>query len=135
MKRKATIGQAELRVLRYISENHPISVREVAKHFSRTTGEARTTILTVMDRLRRKGHLTRKKEEGVWHYSPKVGTTDLMKFLVGEFVQRTLHDSLSPFMAYLAQDAKLSNEEIAELKRTVRLLKARKRSESDDNRH
>jgi predicted transcriptional regulator len=130
MKRTTTVGQAELRVLKYIAENHPISAPDVAAFFLRTTGEARTTVLTMMERLRRKGYLTRKKEEGRWQYSPKVGTADLMKSLVGEFVERTLHDSLSPFMAYLVHDATLSDQELAELKKTVQLLEARKRKGS-----
>ena len=124
-RRKATIGQAELRVLKYVTDHHPISVGDAARHFSRTTGEARTTVLTVMERLRRKGYLTRKKVDNVWCYWPKLAAAELMKQLVGEFVQGTLHDSLSPFMAYLVQDAQLSDEEIAELKRVVRLLEAR----------
>ena len=133
MKRTATVGQAELRVLKYIAENHPISARDVAAFFLRTTGEARTTVLTMMERLRRKGYLTRKKEEGRWRYAPKVGTADLMKSLVGDFVERTLHDSLSPFMAYLVHDATVSDQELAELKQTVQLLEARKRRGPHDN--
>jgi predicted transcriptional regulator len=133
MKRTATIGNAELRVLKYIAENHPISARDVATFFLRSTGEARTTVITVMERLRRKGYLTRKKEDGCWRYSPKLGTADVLKSLVGEFVERTLHDSLSPFMAYLVHDATLSDQELAELKRTVQLLEARKRSPRNDD--
>ncbi len=135
MNRKPTIGQAELRILEYVTEHHPLSVREAATHFARTTGEARTTVLTVMERLRQKGYLTRKKEEGVWHYRPRLETADLMKSLVREFVQGTLRDSLSPFMVYLAQDAKISDAELAQLKQTVRSLEARKRSQSHDDEH
>ena len=80
-----------------------------------------------MERLRKKGYLTRKKDQGVWRYSTKLGTAELRKSLVRDFVERTLGDSLSPFMAYLAQDAELTEEELAQLKQTVRSLEARRR--------
>ena len=125
--KKTTVGRAELRVLEYVSEHRPVSVGEVARHFARTAGTARTTVLTVMERLRKKGYLTRKKDQGVWRYSTKLGTAELRKSLVRDFVERTLGDSLSPFMAYLAQDAELTEQELAQLKQTVRSLEARRR--------
>ena len=50
-KSESSIGQEELAVLQYVQDNFPITVREVSDHFSEF-GKARTTILTVMERLR-----------------------------------------------------------------------------------
>ncbi len=58
------LGRLELEVLQYIADHHPISVREVAAHFAETSGQARTTLLTVMERLRAKGYLKRRKAAG-----------------------------------------------------------------------
>ncbi len=58
------LGRLELDVLQYIADHHPISVREVAAHFAATSGQARTTLLTVMERLRAKGYLKRRKAAG-----------------------------------------------------------------------
>ena len=38
------LGHLELDVLQYVSDHHPISVREVATHFAETSGQARTTV-------------------------------------------------------------------------------------------
>ena len=52
MPPKEALGPLELDVLQYVSDRHPISVREVAEYFAETTGRARTTLLTTMERLR-----------------------------------------------------------------------------------
>lgn len=118
------IGRAEMEVLRYITDHHPVTVRQVADHISQTKGHVRTTVLNVMERLREKGYLARKKTGGIFHYSPRLPKEELLRSLVGDFVTRTLGGSLSPFVAYLTQEAKLSREELEELRDLVRSLDA-----------
>ena len=43
------------------------SVAQAAQYFGATQGLARTTILSVMERLREKGYLVREKRDGVVH--------------------------------------------------------------------
>jgi predicted transcriptional regulator len=110
------IGRAEMDVLRYIADHHPASVREVAGHISATKGHVRTTVLNVMERLRKKGYLIRRKSNGVFQYSPSRPRAELLRSLVREFVDRTLGGSLSPFVAYLTDEGRLSDNELAELR-------------------
>jgi predicted transcriptional regulator len=121
-KPKPNVSPAELEILHYISEHHPITVREVAEYFAEAHGRARTTVLTLMERLRKKGYLTRSEAEGVNQYSPSVSRAELMSHLVSDFVEKALRGSLSPFMAYLGTEAELSDDELAELKRLVEQL-------------
>jgi predicted transcriptional regulator len=120
---KAAIGSLEIVVLRYIGDHYPIKVAEVAEHVAETTGQARTTVLTVMDRLRRKGYLTRKKVGGVYRYSPKIPKQDLLRGLVKHFVDTTLGGSVSPFVAFLAESGPISEDDLDLLKRLVRDMK------------
>jgi predicted transcriptional regulator len=126
MARRAGIGQAEMEVLRYVAEHRPVTVREVAEHLAETKGQTRTTALNVMERLRKKGHLVRRKVEGVYSYSPAVPRQQLLQGLVRDFVQQMLGGSIEPFMAYLAQDARLTEAELEELRRLVEGLDIRK---------
>lgn len=120
MKKPAQkIGRVELAILQYVVENHPVTVREVADHMADTTGQARTTVLTLMERLRTKKLLTRRKSKGVNRYSPKVTKNELMNTLVNDFVDGVLGGSVSPFLAYLTDNAKLDEKEIDELRRLV----------------
>ena len=122
MNEKITIGRAELEILHYIHDHHPITVRQVAEQFGEGRGLVRTTVLNVMERLRKKGCLVRKQEAGIFQYSPRQAKADLLRRLVREFVDKSLGGSLSPFVAYLADEARLTPGEINELKQVVREL-------------
>lgn len=124
MKEKPSLGEQELETLRFVSEHSPISVGDVVLGFGKPRGLARTTILTVMERLRTKGYLSRRMVNGVYRYTAKVKQDDLMKGLVSDFVERSLGGSLSPFVTYLADTGRLSVTEIAELRRMVESLEA-----------
>ena len=119
------LGQVQLQVLQYIADHCPIRVSDVAEHFAQTDGKARTTILTVMEKLRIKGYLTRNKHDGAYHYSPRQAKSDVLASVVQRFVQETLGGSLSPFIAYLAESKDLSSAELAKLKSLVRDLEKR----------
>ncbi len=116
------IGRAEMDVLRYVTDHHPVTVRQVADHVSETKGHVRTTVLNVMERLRQKGYLVRRRTNGVFQYSPRLAREELLRSLVRDFVVRALGGSLSPFVAYLAQEAKLTPEEVSELRALVQNL-------------
>lgn len=120
------LGRAELAILRYVVENHPITVGEVAKHMANTTGQARTTVLTFMERLRNRGLLTRRKSQGVNRYSPKVTKKELMNSLVADFVDVVLDGSVSPFFAYLSDSSKMDDAELQELEALIKKLPAKK---------
>lgn len=119
MMKPALLGEQELEVLRYVTDHAPITVRDVAAQFGARRGLARTTILTVMERLRKKGFLTRRKDDGAFQYVPAQAKTELLQNLVQDFVEKTLGGSVSPFVAYLADAKGLSADEITELRRIV----------------
>lgn len=119
MMKPPNLGEQELEVLRYVTDHAPISVREVAEQFGEPRGLARTTILTVMERLRKKSFLTRVRQDSAFQYSPAIAKQDLMQNLVHDFVERTLGGSLSPFVAYLAESGRLSDDELSDLRKIV----------------
>jgi len=113
------LGDQELQVLQFVTDNAPITVREAVERFGEPRGLARTTILTVMERLRKKNYLTRRPQDGAFVYSPALAKTELMQNLVENFVEKTLGGSLTPFVAYLADAKGLSEAQIAELRKLV----------------
>jgi predicted transcriptional regulator len=126
MVQRPRLGAGQLEVLRYIQDHHPATVRQVAEHLQATRGLTRTTALNVMERLREKGYLQRELVQGVYHYSPAQTKAQLMKGLVRNFVQQTLGGSIEPFVAYLADEARLSDEEVARLRERLRALEERR---------
>jgi len=121
------LGKTELDILRYIADHHPISVGELADHVAATSGQARTTVLTTMERLRRKGYLRRKKVQGVYRYWPKIAKEELLRQLVGTFVETALGGSVAPFVAFLAHSGPLSEGEMASLRQLVRELESKRK--------
>jgi predicted transcriptional regulator len=127
MPPRAGLGRAELETLQYIQDHHPITVRELADYVAETHGHTRTTALNVMERLRRKGHLTREKVGGVYQYSPSQPKPQLLRSLVRDFVNGALGGSVEPFVAYLGQEAQLTDAQVEELRQVVDDLEERKR--------
>ena len=126
MKKIPSLGEQEMDLLKYISENSPISVRDMATHFERERNLARTTVLTVMERLRKKGFLIRAKIDGVFKYSAKFSTGDVLSSKVSEFIEKTLGGSLSPLFSYFLSSGDLTEDEMAQLKDLAARLEPKK---------
>ncbi|MCB0370675.1 MAG: BlaI/MecI/CopY family transcriptional regulator [Bdellovibrionales bacterium] len=127
MKKMPSLGEQEIEVLRYISEKGELSVREVASFFEKEQGLARTTVLTVMERLRNKGYLSRTKKNGLFVYFEKIQAESVIKSRVHEFVEKTLGGSFSPLLKYFAENKKMSKEELDQLKELLNSFNGEKK--------
>ena len=125
--RRKTIGDQELALLQYIGENEPASVGEVAAGFGEPRGLARSTILTMMERLRSKAYLQREQADGVYRYQTTAEQQDVVQGAVATFVEKTLQGSVSPFVAWMAEKAEVSDDELAELEALVSRLQSQRR--------
>lgn len=121
-----SLGDREAAVLRFIAERAPVPAREVIEKFAAEQDLARTTILTKMERLRKKGYLTRRRRQGVFYYSPRLPQAEVQEGLVRHFVERTLGGSVSSVVAYLAGIDEISDEDLTELQRLAQELKAKR---------
>src|SRR6476661_4033660 len=114
-----TIGEQELTLLRHIADRGTVTVAETVDEFGANRGLARSTVLTMMERLRKKGYLARRMADGVFRYRALSSSADLMKDAVQRFVERNLDGSVSPFLAYLSETEELSEQEKQDLERIV----------------
>ncbi|URL57684.1 BlaI/MecI/CopY family transcriptional regulator [Luteibacter flocculans] len=124
---KKTIGDQELALLQYITDTPKRSVAEVWAGFGEARGLARSTVLTMMERLRAKGYLTRRKIDGSFRYSATNGTGEVMTGAVARFVEKTLQGSVSPFVAWMSERGQVSDTELAELEALVGTLQSRRK--------
>lgn len=124
-----TIGDQELSLLRHIADHGPMTVGDAAASFGASRGLARSTVLTMMERLRRKGSLSRKMTDGVFRYRALASSAELLKGAVHRFVERSLDGSVSPFLAYLSEVRELSEQERQELERVLARLDAARRGD------
>ena len=131
---RKNLTRPEMEILRYVIENAPTPARDIAEHMASQRGHARTTTLTVLERLRNKGYVDRSDDDGVFRYSPAAPRDEMQRSLVSDFVEIALGGSITPFAAYLSKRADMSEEELEDLKKMIAELDARsdsrKRSDS-----
>ncbi len=125
MSRTLPTGSQELALLRWIAEHGPIGVGRVVEAFGVEHGLARSTVLTVMERLRRKGHLGRRRVDGVYVYASNLDHAGVLRGAVGQFIDRALQGSVSPIAAWLAERGEVTEDELRQLRRAVRALRTK----------
>lgn len=102
------LGDLELQVMEVLwSTDHAMSVREVLAELTRDRDLAYTTVMTVLDRLAKKGRVTRELEGRAWFYRPAESRATLMAAemlatLTGNQGQR--HEALQEFATALAPE-------------------------------
>jgi predicted transcriptional regulator len=122
-----SIGDQEMALLQFIAAQGGATVGEVAADFGKARGLARSTVLTMMERLRDKSYLRRKKEEGgVFRYRATANQDKVVQRAISTFVEKTLQGSPSPFVAWLSQRTDASPEDLEELKALVASLESKR---------
>lgn len=124
-----SVGDQELALLQYIGQQGDASVGEAAAGYGEGRGLARSTVLTMMERLRQKGYLKRRRVEGIYRYSPTTDEKDLIHGAVTAFVEKTLQGSVSPFVAWMSKSGEVSDAELAELEALVHKLQSQRRED------
>lgn len=122
-----TIGEQELALLRHIADTGGGTVGEVTDSFGAARQLARSTVLTMMERLRKKGHLSRRMTDGVYRYQARISSAEMTRGVIRRFVEGSLGGSVAPFVAYLADSERLTEAEIEELKAAVARLQSRRK--------
>ncbi|SEM20029.1 Predicted transcriptional regulator [Pseudoxanthomonas sp. GM95] len=125
--RRKSIGDQELALLQYVGEQGDATVGEVAAGFGEARGLARSTVLTMMERLRTKAYLSRKQVDGVYRYVTTAGQDAVVQGAVQSFVEKTLQGSVSPFVAWMSQRSEVSDGELAELEALVAKLQSQRK--------
>jgi len=125
------LGELELTVLKIVWEHQPCNVQEVADLLGERHDYARTTVLTVMQRLHAKRFLKRRKRDGVFRYSTTEERSEVMSRLIGQFVEKVLDGSPAPFVAYLAESNGLTDEQAEKLRAMVQEMQKKPGEEEE----
>jgi len=121
-KKGSNLGELELVVLKTIWEHQPCTVKKIAKILGKRRGCAKTTVLTVMQRLHAKNYLKRRKVGGLFQYSPTEERGKVISKLIGQFLDKVLDGSPAPFVAYLMETEDLSSKQVAALRKIAEEL-------------
>jgi predicted transcriptional regulator len=119
-----SIGEQELALLQHLADVESFTAGEIADGYGKERNLARTTVLTMMERLRKKGYLSRRLVAGVYRYNTIKSSADLLRGLVGRFIEKNLGGSVAPFLAYLNETAPLTNKELRTLEKLIARLES-----------
>lgn len=91
------------------------SGRDVCDALSEEKTIAYTTVVTLMNILVAKGHLTRVPDGRQFRYEPKTSRKRVLAGMVRDFVDRVFAGSPQSLMAHLVDEARLSPDDIRDL--------------------
>ncbi len=83
-----SLGELELEILKVVWQRQPCTVAQVAELMAHRRGYARTTVLTVMQRLKAKGFVKRRKQGGVFQYATTKRQNTVLETLTRRFVEK-----------------------------------------------
>jgi BlaI family transcriptional regulator, penicillinase repressor len=114
------LSEFEIDVLTRFWDRGRLSAPELFREMGESRGVTYSTIKTIIDRLEEKGAIRRVDTQGkTIIYNAAVARERVRKPLVESFVRRLFGDDRKPLFAQLLREEKLSDEEIAYLRRLV----------------
>lgn len=128
-RRKYDLGETELEVLNHVLELGEASVHDVLARINRYRPLAYTTVMTIMRKLERKGYLRHRKDGKAFIYSAAESRSSLRQGLLSKFLKSVFGGSALGLVQTLVTSEELSDEEVEELDRLVRVLKSDRASD------
>lgn len=96
------------------------TVAEIWESISSSRDVARTTILNLVDRLEKRGWLSRQKMGGVFRYRPTVEREKVAAHVAGEFVDAFFSGSASELVMSLLGSHRISHDEVEQLREMLK---------------
>ncbi|MCI8977241.1 BlaI/MecI/CopY family transcriptional regulator [bacterium 1xD8-48] len=116
MDKKITVSDAEWTVLEVLwSAGKPLNATDIRNGLGESRRWERTTVLTLIQRLLKKGVLRQEKRE-VYYYEPCVKREEYIKDETKDFVDKFFRGSSRNLAAALVNSEALSKKELEELR-------------------
>ena len=119
MKTLPKISESEWLVMRVLWSNGSLTANEVVKELTGKTKWKPKTIKTLITRLMKKGAVKFEKEGRKYRYYPAVSQAECVRMERRSFVRRVYGGTTKPMLAAFLEDAKLSAEDISELRKIL----------------
>jgi predicted transcriptional regulator len=119
-KPEGKLTDAELEIMHAVWELDGGTVRQVHEILNQQRPLAYTTVMTMMNILEEKGHLTRRKEGRAYLYQPVRPKSQVISGMLDDFVGRVFEGSAAPLVVSLVKDKKISKKDLDEIARMIR---------------
>ena len=120
---KASLAKTEWQVMKAVWEKGEATVKEVLAALQSDRSWAYTTVMTMLDRLHKKGYVRRAKSGKAYTYCPAVSRTEATRGELTEFLERVFDGAVGPLVANLVESGRLTEQDVQHLKRLVSKLR------------
>jgi BlaI family transcriptional regulator, penicillinase repressor len=119
MNDPSPISDAEWLVMQVVWKSSPLTAAQVVEELSAKTKWKPKTVMTLLNRLVKKGVLGFEKKGRAFHYYSLIEQNECVKAENRSFIQRVYGGALKPVLVDFLEDADLSKEDVEELKRIL----------------
>jgi predicted transcriptional regulator len=120
MPRRLPVSDSELEVLKVLWTGGPATVRDVAAAFrKRRRTLAYNTVLTLLSRLRDKGHVTVDRRDTAHLFRAAVTREELLGSSLAALADRLCDGTASPLVLALVRGQRFSADEIAHFRQLL----------------
>lgn len=119
MAKVPRISEAEWVVMDVLWARSPLAASDVVDALAGRCEWEAATIKTMLNRLVKKGALRFKTEGKRYWYAPAVTREACVRTAGRTFLDRVFGGAAAPMIAHFVEDAKLSKDEIAQLRRLL----------------
>jgi predicted transcriptional regulator len=118
-KQERKLTDAELEIMHVVWELDGGTVRQVHELLNQQRPLAYTTVMTMMNILEEKGHLTRSKQGRAYRYEAVRPKNQVISGMVDDFVGKVFEGSARPLLLSLVNDRKLSKNDLEEIAQMI----------------
>lgn len=118
------ISDAEFAIMEILWEQAPLTATDVAARLPEERDWSLATVKTLLSRLLAKAAVDHRQDGRRFLYSPAVDRDAYVTSESKRLVDRLFGGRLMPLVAHLAEQEKLSSEDIAEIERLIGEMKS-----------
>jgi predicted transcriptional regulator len=120
MTPRRTLTAVELEIMQIIWDLREATVRQVYEVLRNRRTVAYTTVMTMMNILEEKGHLSKQKSGRAFVYHTVRTQSQVTSSLISEFLGRVFDGSARTLLLSLVKDRKLTSEDLDEISRLIK---------------
>lgn len=113
------MSPAETEILRLVWQLGEATVQQVRDALPANRKVAYKTVQTLLRRLEDKGYLTHKTEGKAHVFCPAIKRETVVRRTVLDFLDRLFGGDPRPLMQFLAEDGKIGEDDVEELRRLI----------------
>ena len=120
------LGELETAVIELLWKEPGQSVNQVEERLRQRRGIAHTTVSTTLDRMHRKGYLTREKQGKAFLYSPRYTREEFERGLAQEVLGALLNQFTEPALSAFVE---LVGDDAGKLDKLEAMIRAKRRAQ------